>query len=202
MIMIIIKAKIDNRQENSKCRLYGHRDETANHITECRKLAQKEYKNRHLGYYISYIEVIISNVSLIITLLNQICTFQFSFILNVHYAVLTYQGILHIFKHRILTKLSLVIVWQIYMISVHNFASLINSNCYLTCYPIFTVQQKRLDIISSLSFYSLQVFHVSSYRWFFTGVWVMASLLRSSGLFQIFKLILTVLFSRWFQIFL
>ena len=35
-------------QQNSKCWLYGTRDETINHIiSECRKLAQKEYKARH-----------------------------------------------------------------------------------------------------------------------------------------------------------
>ena len=43
-----IKARIDKTQENSKCRLYGDRDETINHIiSECSKLAQKEYKARH-----------------------------------------------------------------------------------------------------------------------------------------------------------
>ena len=35
-------------QQNSKCRLCGDRDETINHIiSECSKLAQKEYKARH-----------------------------------------------------------------------------------------------------------------------------------------------------------
>ena len=35
-----IKGRIDKTQSNSKCRLYGHRDETINHIiSECRKLA-------------------------------------------------------------------------------------------------------------------------------------------------------------------
>ena len=35
-------------QQNSKCWLYGNRDETINHIiSECSKLAQKEYKTRH-----------------------------------------------------------------------------------------------------------------------------------------------------------
>ena len=34
-------------QQNSKCRLCGDRDETINHIiSECSKLAQKEYKTR------------------------------------------------------------------------------------------------------------------------------------------------------------
>ena len=43
-----IKAGIDKTQQNSKCRLRGDRDETINHIiSECSKLAQKEYKARH-----------------------------------------------------------------------------------------------------------------------------------------------------------
>ena len=37
-----VKAKIDNTQQNSKCRLCGDRDETIYHrISECSKLAQK-----------------------------------------------------------------------------------------------------------------------------------------------------------------
>ena len=40
--------RIDKTQQNSKCRLCGERDETINHIiSECSKLAQKEYKARH-----------------------------------------------------------------------------------------------------------------------------------------------------------
>ena len=43
-----IKARIDKTQQNSKFRLCGDRDETINHIiSECSKLAQKEYKVRH-----------------------------------------------------------------------------------------------------------------------------------------------------------
>ena len=43
-----IKARIDKMQQNSKCRLYGDRDETINCIiNECSKLAQKEYKSRY-----------------------------------------------------------------------------------------------------------------------------------------------------------
>ena len=43
-----IKARIDKTQQNSKCRLCGDIDETINHIiSECNKLAQKEYKTRH-----------------------------------------------------------------------------------------------------------------------------------------------------------
>ena len=42
-----IKAKIDKTQQNSKCRLFGERDEAINHISEWSKLAEKEYKTRH-----------------------------------------------------------------------------------------------------------------------------------------------------------
>ena len=35
-------------------------------------------------------------------------------------------------------------------------------------------------------FYSWRVFYISVSRWFFTGVWVTASLLKSSGLFSVF----------------
>ena len=43
-----IKARIDKMQQNSKCRLCGDRDEAINHIiSECSKLAQKEYKVWH-----------------------------------------------------------------------------------------------------------------------------------------------------------
>ena len=43
-----IKARIDKTQQNSKCRLCSDRDETINHIiSECSKLAQREYKARH-----------------------------------------------------------------------------------------------------------------------------------------------------------
>ena len=42
------KARIEKTQQNSKCRLCSDRDETINHIiSECSKLAQKEYKSRH-----------------------------------------------------------------------------------------------------------------------------------------------------------
>ena len=43
-----IKARIYKTQQNSKCRLCNDRDETINHIiSECSKIAQKEYKTRH-----------------------------------------------------------------------------------------------------------------------------------------------------------
>ena len=43
-----IKARIDKTQQNSRFRLYGERDDIINHIlSECSKLARKEYKTRH-----------------------------------------------------------------------------------------------------------------------------------------------------------
>ena len=43
-----IKARIGKTKQNSRCRLWSERDETINHIiSECSKLAQKEYKTRH-----------------------------------------------------------------------------------------------------------------------------------------------------------
>ena len=43
-----IKARIDKTQQNIRCRLRGNRNETINHIiSECSKLVQKEYNNRH-----------------------------------------------------------------------------------------------------------------------------------------------------------
>ena len=43
-----IKAKIDNMQQNSKCRLCRERDEIINHIiSEWSQLAKKKYKTRH-----------------------------------------------------------------------------------------------------------------------------------------------------------
>ena len=42
-----IKTRIDKTQQNTKCRLCDDRDEIINHIiSECSKLAQKEYKTR------------------------------------------------------------------------------------------------------------------------------------------------------------
>ena len=44
----VIKARIDRTQEESKCRICGRADETINHLlSECSKMAQKEYKRRH-----------------------------------------------------------------------------------------------------------------------------------------------------------
>ena len=42
-----IKTRINKTQQNSKCRLCSDRDKTINHISECSKLAQKEYKTIH-----------------------------------------------------------------------------------------------------------------------------------------------------------
>ena len=42
-----VKAKIDDTQEKSKRKFCDDRDDTINHIRECRKLAQRECKTRH-----------------------------------------------------------------------------------------------------------------------------------------------------------
>ena len=41
-----VKAKVDNTQQNSKCRSGGDSDLKFNHISEYSKLAHKEYKTR------------------------------------------------------------------------------------------------------------------------------------------------------------
>ena len=41
------KNKIDKTSENPLCRMIGERGETVQHICECKKLAQCEYKRRH-----------------------------------------------------------------------------------------------------------------------------------------------------------
>ena len=44
----LISAKIDKTQQESKCRMCGQSDESVSHIlSECGKMAQKEYKRRH-----------------------------------------------------------------------------------------------------------------------------------------------------------
>ena len=44
----LVKAKIDKTQEDSTCRMGGKADERINHLlSECSKMAQKEYKRRH-----------------------------------------------------------------------------------------------------------------------------------------------------------
>ena len=51
-----IKAKIDQSQQESKCRMCGKADETVNHLlSECSKMAQREYKRRHVGLEREYI---------------------------------------------------------------------------------------------------------------------------------------------------
>ena len=45
-----IKKNIDGQDISEKCRMCGKMDESIVHvITECKKLAQKEYKQRHDG---------------------------------------------------------------------------------------------------------------------------------------------------------
>ena len=43
-----IKAKIDRTQEDCLCRMCKQADETVNHLlSECSKMAQREFKRRH-----------------------------------------------------------------------------------------------------------------------------------------------------------
>ena len=43
-----VEAKVDKTQQNSKCRLYGDRANTIDHIlSKCSKLVQTKYKTRH-----------------------------------------------------------------------------------------------------------------------------------------------------------
>ena len=41
------RGKIDDKQQNNKCRLCGDSDETFNYMRECSKLAEKEYKTKY-----------------------------------------------------------------------------------------------------------------------------------------------------------
>ena len=44
----LVKAKIDQSQKDTLCRLYKKADESIDHVVSgCNKLAQKEYKRRH-----------------------------------------------------------------------------------------------------------------------------------------------------------
>ena len=50
-----IQARIDKTKQNCKFRLCGDRDETINHlISECSKLAKKEYKTRNDWFWFDY----------------------------------------------------------------------------------------------------------------------------------------------------
>ena len=43
-----IRKNVDGQEISEKCKTYGERDESVTHlIAECKKLAQKEYKQRH-----------------------------------------------------------------------------------------------------------------------------------------------------------
>ena len=51
----VSSARRDKTQQNSKCRLCGDRDETIDYIiSECSKLAQKEYKTRQVERLIHF----------------------------------------------------------------------------------------------------------------------------------------------------
>ena len=66
----------------------------------------------------------------------------------------------------------------------------------------YVLSGKTLILLSSLLFYSLWIFYISTYWRFFTGIWVTASLFSSPELFKVFLLILTVLWSGWSWFFL
>ena len=43
-----IRKNVDGQEISEKCKMCGERDESVTHlIAECKKLAQKEYKQRH-----------------------------------------------------------------------------------------------------------------------------------------------------------
>ena len=70
-----IKARMDKPRQNSKCSLCVDINETINHIiSECSKLAQKEYKTRH-DWAGKVIGRCARNVNLTIPT-NGICTTQ------------------------------------------------------------------------------------------------------------------------------
>ena len=52
-------------------------------------------------------------------------------------------------------------------------------------------------IIITIIIYSFRVFHISVSWWFFTGVWVTSSLLKSPGLFSVFWLFSIMLSFGW-----
>ena len=56
-------------------------------------------------------------------------------------------------------------------------------------HQLILVWKKSLGVIYYYYYYSLiRAFHISVSRWFFTGVWVTAHLLKSPGLFSVFWL--------------
>ena len=94
---------------------------------------------------------------------------------------------------RILADLNNAIVW---MVSIHpdickSSSPWINylvteprtpiTNCISECFIIIII-----IIIINIIIYSFRVFHISVSWWFFTGVWVTASFLKSPGLFSVF----------------
>ena len=69
-----IKARIDKTQQNSRCRFYGEKDDTINHIISgCSKLAQRVYKTSTTGWAMGSTGNCARNLNLTIWT-NGICT--------------------------------------------------------------------------------------------------------------------------------
>ena len=83
----------------------------------------------------------------------------------------------------------------------------------LYCFSIIIIQYYIVLLLSLLLLFSIilfyyyyynyyhysliRAFHISVSRWFFTGVWVTASLLKSPGLFLVFWPFSTMLSFEW-----
>ena len=91
--------------------------------------------------------------------------------------------------------------------------TLVNYYSYCSMYlyshnpNIISVYNKRIIITYKLISYSysyyyyyyplIRAFHISVNRWFFTGVWVTASLIKSPGLFLVFWPFSIMLLFEW-----
>ena len=81
----------------------------------------------------------------------------------------------------------------------HRFFSSLISSRYLSLFPIsfnFTLWSAG-TAITIIIIYPFRVFHISVSWWFFTGVWVTASLLISPGLSSVFWLFSIMLSFGW-----
>ena len=69
---------------------------------------------------------------------------------------------------------------------------------YFKFYSVVSLYSKvHNSAISLYYYYSLRVFHISISRWFFSGVWVTTSLLKSSGFFSVFWVFSIMLTFGW-----
>ena len=76
------------------------------------------------------------------------------------------------------------------------------TNSYLVLYPSVLICCICLLCDRSFLLLFIACFHTNVCWWSFTRVWVSASLLKSPGLFSVFWLILKMLLSGWFPLFL